>query len=62
MLASTLRLSYLVNRIDLGVATEQERAVHRLLVNYQQVRHVGAGQPGHPPGAGDHGGGNGVIW
>lgn len=33
MLASTLRLSYLVNRIDLGVATAQERAVHRLLVN-----------------------------
>jgi acyl-CoA dehydrogenase len=33
MLASTLRLSTLVNRIDLGIATEQERAVHRLLVN-----------------------------
>lgn len=33
MLASTLRLSYLVNQIDLGVATAQERAVHRLLVN-----------------------------
>lgn len=33
MLASTLRLSSLVNRIDLGLATEQERAVHRLLVN-----------------------------
>ncbi len=33
MLASTLRLSYLVNRLDLGVAAEQERAVHRLLVN-----------------------------
>ena len=33
MLASTLRLSYLVNRLDLGNATEQERAVHRLLVN-----------------------------
>lgn len=33
MLASTLRLSYLVNRLDLGIATEQERAVHRLLVN-----------------------------
>ncbi|HSN76959.1 MAG TPA: acyl-CoA dehydrogenase family protein [Anaerolineae bacterium] len=33
MLASTLRLSSLVNRIDLGAATEQERAVHRLLVN-----------------------------
>jgi hypothetical protein len=33
MLASTLRLSALVNRIDLGIATEQERAVHRLLVN-----------------------------
>ncbi|MCS6845365.1 MAG: acyl-CoA dehydrogenase family protein [Caldilineales bacterium] len=33
MLASTLRLSYLVNRMDLGVATAQERAVHRLLVN-----------------------------
>ena len=32
MLASTLRLSYLVNQIDLGVATEQEQAVHRLLV------------------------------
>jgi hypothetical protein len=33
MLASTLRLSTLVNRLDLGVATAQERAVHRLLVN-----------------------------
>lgn len=33
MLASTLRLSALVNRLDLGVATAQERAVHRLLVN-----------------------------
>lgn len=33
MLASTLRLSTLVNQIDLGVATAQERAVHRLLVN-----------------------------
>ncbi len=33
MLASTLRLSALVNRIDLGIATEQERAMHRLLVN-----------------------------
>lgn len=33
MLASTLRLSYLVNQIDLGAATAQERAVHRLLVN-----------------------------
>jgi hypothetical protein len=33
LLASTLRLSSLVNRSDLGVATEQERAVHRLLVN-----------------------------
>ncbi len=33
MLASTLRLSSLVNRIDLDVATEQEQAVHRLLVN-----------------------------
>lgn len=33
MLASTLRLSYLVDRLDTGVATEQERAVHRLLVN-----------------------------
>jgi hypothetical protein len=33
MLASTLRLSTLVNRLDLGAATEQERAVHRLLVN-----------------------------
>jgi len=33
MLASTLRLSTLVNRLDLGVATKQERAVHRLLVN-----------------------------
>jgi hypothetical protein len=33
MLASTLRLSYLVNRLDLGIATAQERAVHRLLVN-----------------------------
>lgn len=33
LLASTLRLSYLVDRIDLGLATPQERAVHRLLVN-----------------------------
>jgi len=33
LLASTLRLSSLVNRMDLGVATEQEQAVHRLLVN-----------------------------
>jgi hypothetical protein len=33
MLASTLRLSTLVNRLDLGAASEQERAVHRLLVN-----------------------------
>jgi acyl-CoA dehydrogenase len=33
MLAGTLRLSYLVSQIDLGVATEQEQAVHRLLVN-----------------------------
>lgn len=33
MLASTLRLSSLVQRIDLGLATDQERAVHRLLVN-----------------------------
>ncbi len=33
MLASTMRLSDLINRMDLGVATEQERAVHRLLVN-----------------------------
>lgn len=33
MLASTLRLSHLIDRMDLGQATEQERAVHRLLVN-----------------------------
>ncbi|MGQ9491216.1 MAG: acyl-CoA dehydrogenase family protein [Anaerolineae bacterium] len=33
MLASTMRLSYLINRMDLGLATEQERATHRLLVN-----------------------------
>lgn len=33
MLASTLRLSYLIQRQDTGRATEQERAVHRLLVN-----------------------------
>ncbi len=33
LLVSTLRLSSLVNRMDLGVATEQEQAVHRLLVN-----------------------------
>ncbi len=33
MLASTLRLSYLVQRMDLDQATAQERAVHRLLVN-----------------------------
>ncbi|MCS7038577.1 MAG: acyl-CoA dehydrogenase family protein [Caldilineales bacterium] len=33
MLASTLRLSYLLDRMDRGEATDQERAVHRLLVN-----------------------------
>jgi hypothetical protein len=33
MLASTLRLGSLVNRLDLDAATAQERAVHRLLVN-----------------------------
>lgn len=33
LLASTLRLSVLVNRLDLGVASAEERAVHRLLVN-----------------------------
>ena len=38
MLASTLRLSSLIERMDLGVATEQERAVHRLLVNINKYR------------------------
>lgn len=38
MLASTLRLSALIERLDLGVATEQERAVHRLLVNINKVQ------------------------
>ncbi len=38
MLASTLRLSTLIERMDLGVATEQERAVHRLLVNINKYR------------------------
>lgn len=33
MLASTLRLSYLLDRMDRGVADVQEQAVHRLLVN-----------------------------
>lgn len=33
MLASTMRLSYLIDRMDLGCATDQERSVHRLLVN-----------------------------
>ncbi len=33
MVASTLRLSYLIDRIDLAQATDQERAVHRLLIN-----------------------------
>ena len=38
MLASTLRLSSLIERIDLGVATEQERAVHRLLVTINKYQ------------------------
>ncbi len=38
MLASTLRLSYLIDRIDLGLATAQERAVHRLLVNINKYQ------------------------
>lgn len=33
ILASTMRLSHLIDRIDMGLATEQERGVHRLLVN-----------------------------
>lgn len=38
MLASTLRLSYLIERLDLGLATTQERAVHRLLVNINKYQ------------------------
>ena len=38
MLASTLRLSSLIERIDLGVATEKERAVHRLLVTINKYQ------------------------
>ena len=38
MLASTLRLSSLIERMDLGVATEQERAVHRLLVTINKYQ------------------------
>ncbi|NOX63490.1 MAG: hypothetical protein GXP42_16325 [Chloroflexi bacterium] len=33
MLASTMRLSHLIDRMDTGLADEQERGVHRLLVN-----------------------------
>ena len=33
MLASTMRLAYLIDRMDTGLAGEQERGVHRLLVN-----------------------------
>lgn len=33
MLASTMRLSHLIDRIDVGLASEGERGVHRLLVN-----------------------------
>jgi alkylation response protein AidB-like acyl-CoA dehydrogenase len=33
MVASTMRLSALIQRMDLGLASEEERAVHRLLVN-----------------------------
>jgi alkylation response protein AidB-like acyl-CoA dehydrogenase len=38
LLASTLRLSALIERMDLGLATEQERAVHRLLVNINKYQ------------------------
>lgn len=38
VLASTLRLSYLIDRLDLGLATAQERAVHRLLVNINKYQ------------------------
>jgi alkylation response protein AidB-like acyl-CoA dehydrogenase len=33
MLASTMRISHLIDRIDMGLAPENERGVHRLLVN-----------------------------
>ena len=33
MLASTMRLSHLIDRMDLGLASEEERGMHRLLVN-----------------------------
>ncbi len=33
VLASSFRLSHLIDRIDLGQASEEERGVHRLLVN-----------------------------
>ncbi len=38
MLASTMRLSSLIERMDLGVATEQELAVHRLLVTINKYQ------------------------
>lgn len=38
MLASTMRLSALVQRMDLGLASEEERAVHRLLVNINKYQ------------------------
>lgn len=33
ILASTMRLSHLIDRMDMGMASKQERGVHRLLVN-----------------------------
>ncbi len=33
ILASTMHLSHLIDRIDMGLATAEERGVHRLLVN-----------------------------
>lgn len=38
MLASTMRLSSLIERMDLGVATEQDLAVHRLLVTINKYQ------------------------